>query len=143
MSEQGFSTAPQSVVQGAQTASETHNSDLSHLPPKQRFTQSQKRRANADAQGSEVAPQQGFTLPDPSISIQQRSPSAPRTQHQTEPEHQEPDFVDSDDEPLPYYQAHNSKRLNIEPSKIRGLAPPRKPRIGPEFQAAIPDLLPR
>ena len=31
--------------------------------------------------------------------------------------------------------------LAVETSKIRGLAPPRKPRVGEEYQADLPELL--
>ena len=38
---------------------------------------------------------------------------------------------------------HGNKQPRIVPSLIRGIAPYRKPRVGPEFQAKLPELLPR
>jgi hypothetical protein len=37
-------------------------------------------------------------------------------------------------------QGSDSKRQHVVASKIHGIAPIRKPRIGPGYQAVIPDL---
>ncbi len=45
----------------------------------------------------------------------------------------------TEDTPLPK-TVSTTKKVHITESKILGTAPPRKPRVGPEYQAKLPAL---
>lgn len=85
------------------------------LPPKQRYQLQQKR-----AREKEVLEQQPEVLvPLPGDLVRNYTEGSPNPK--------------ADEEHIP-------KRTQILTSKILGIAPPHKPRIGPEFQAIIPPL---
>ena len=95
-------------------------------PPKQRFKQ-----ALAQSQ----PPLAGAKRPLPSPTP---TGDPPEGNGLDEPDGKE-DTAHGDAETL----EHAGKQQRIVPSIIRGVAPFRKPRVGAEFQAAIPELRPR
>jgi hypothetical protein len=96
-------------------------------PPKQRFKQ-----AIAQAQ----PPIAGSKRPLPSPAPTEDAPSGLTTDTR-----QADDSGASDGDAD--ISEHGGKQPRVVPSLIRGIAPFRKPRVGPEFQADIPELLPR
>ena len=96
-------------------------------PPKQRFKQ---------ALAQSALPVAGAKRPLPSHAPTEDGP--PGTPSGTRPADGS-GACDGDAETA----EHGGKQPRIVPSLIRGIAPFRKPRVGPEFQVQIPELQPK
>lgn len=80
------------------------------LPPKQRYKRSKEHLAGS------IQGQPPQTVAEGQIQQQQE---------------EEEDFV--------YLKKHSPKLVKYTTSKISGVANPRRPRVGPEYQAIIPE----
>ena len=103
-------------------------------PPKQRF-----KEAVLTSEGESLRQKR----PLPSSGTQAVSEGDPTSQEPTGSAALAAGRADLDTEDAVEAAKQGGKQQRIQPSLIRGIAPYRKPRVGPEFQAAIPSLQPR